>query len=79
MEVWDIEEQMEKLRAKMVESALKLGIGHPYVYELSVELDKVHNEWLKGWKQTKLKQMYMSSGHIKQINETVDDGFCTVV
>lgn len=38
---------MEVLRRKMEVTALDLGLGHPNVYELSQELDELHNQWQK--------------------------------
>ncbi len=43
----DLEEAIEALRRKMEMTALDLGIGHPSVYQLSLELDQLHNEWMK--------------------------------
>lgn len=42
-----LEEQIEATRKKMEDTAKVLGIGHPKVYQLSVELDQLHNEWLQ--------------------------------
>lgn len=79
MEVWELEKRMEELRKKMVELALKLGIGHPDVYELSVELDKLHNEWQKDWQKLKLNKMYLRSEQISHLQEVVKDGYYSVV
>lgn len=40
-----LEEKIEAARKKMEDTALALGMGHPKVYQLSVELDRLHNEW----------------------------------
>lgn len=40
-----LEEKIEATRKKMEDTAKVLGIGHPKVYQLSVELDELHNEW----------------------------------
>jgi hypothetical protein len=40
-----LEEKIEAVRKRMEETALRLGIGHPKVYQLSRELDLLHNQW----------------------------------
>jgi chromosome segregation ATPase len=40
-----LEEKIEVLRKKMEETAMQLGISHPKVYQLSRELDHLHNQW----------------------------------
>lgn len=42
-----LEEEIEAVRKKMEDTAQHLGLGHPKVYQLSVELDRLHNEWQK--------------------------------
>jgi hypothetical protein len=79
MGAWDLEVRIEKLREKMIESALRLGIGHPCVYELSVELDKLHNEWQKSCQQAKFDRIYVYPKQIKQAKETADEIYRTVV
>jgi hypothetical protein len=79
MGAWDLEERIETLRAKMVESALLLGIGHPAVYELSVELDNLHNEWQKNWQQSKHDRNYMRTHPKHHIRESLDEKYRTVV
>jgi hypothetical protein len=79
MGAWDLEERIEKLRIKMVESALLLGIGHPAVYKLSVELDNLHNEWQKNWQQSKQERNYMRARPKHQVTESLDEKYRTVV
>jgi hypothetical protein len=79
MGAWDLEERIESLRVKMVESALLLGIGHPAVYELSVELDNLHNEWQKNWQQSKQDRNYRRTHPKHQIRESLDEKYRTVV
>lgn len=79
MGAWDLEERIEKLRVKMVESALLLGIGHPAVYELSVELDNLHNEWQRNWQQTKQDRNYIRTRPKHQVKESLDAKYRTVV
>lgn len=79
MGAWDLEERIENVRIKMVESALLLGIGHPVVYELSVELDKLHNEWQKNWQKTKYERNYVLARQKQQIKEAADEKYRTVV
>ncbi|MBD1370900.1 aspartyl-phosphate phosphatase Spo0E family protein [Hazenella sp. IB182357] len=43
----DLEEQIEGLRMEMEDTAMRLGLGHPKVYQLSLELDRLHNLWEK--------------------------------
>ncbi|MGA8941357.1 MAG: Spo0E family sporulation regulatory protein-aspartic acid phosphatase [Thermoactinomyces sp.] len=40
-------EELEKVRKRMQEAADCLGLNHPKVYQLSLELDKLHNMWEK--------------------------------
>jgi hypothetical protein len=76
---WKLEERIEQLRIEMVESALLLGIGHPAVYELSVELDKLHNEWQRNWQQSKQDRTYICTLPKQQIQESMDEKYGTVV
>lgn len=39
--------QIERLREKMVHTALRFGFNHPLVLEYSQELDKQHNLIMK--------------------------------
>ncbi|MBA4542079.1 aspartyl-phosphate phosphatase Spo0E family protein [Thermoactinomyces daqus] len=40
-----LEDKIEAVRKRMGETALRLGISHPKVYQLSRELDLLHNQW----------------------------------
>lgn len=42
-----LKDKMESTRRKMVETAMTFGLNHPKVYELSLELDSLHNQWEK--------------------------------
>ncbi|MEK4799691.1 aspartyl-phosphate phosphatase Spo0E family protein [Thermoactinomyces sp. FSL K6-2592] len=40
-----LKDQLEKARKRMEEAADRFGLNHPAVYELSRELDELHNLW----------------------------------
>lgn len=40
-----LKEKLENARRRMEEAANHLGLNHPAVYELSRELDELHNLW----------------------------------
>ena len=40
-----LKEKIENARRRMEEAASHLGLNHPEVYELSRELDELHNLW----------------------------------
>lgn len=40
-----LEEEMERLRARMQHKATELGIDHPVVIRISQQLDEIHNQW----------------------------------
>lgn len=42
-----LEEKIEAIRKEMEKVAMDQGITHPQVYELSLQLDQLHNQWQK--------------------------------
>ena len=48
-----LEKRIEVVRKQMEEAALLFGIDHPTVYQLSIELDELHNEWQRQAKEQK--------------------------
>lgn len=61
-----LEERMEAVRKKMENTAMVLGIGHPKVYQLSRELDQLHNQWEQEKAKSKQEKVYhLHSNHSK--------------
>ncbi len=59
-----LKEELEKVRKRMEEAADCLGLSHPTVYQLSLELDELHNMWEKellGKRETDLIYQFCSS------------------
>jgi Spo0E like sporulation regulatory protein len=67
-----MEEKMEALRKKMEEAALLWGLGHPKVYQLSRELDWLHNQWEREWgkKRQENDKIYHLQSLILHVKET---------
>lgn len=42
---YQLEEEMERLRAFMYTKASQLGLNHPTVIQISQRLDELHNQW----------------------------------
>lgn len=63
-----LEEKIEVVRKRMEDTAMMMGLGHPVVYQLSLELDQLHNEWQKFCTQRKenVYQMRKNSMHVKE-------------
>jgi uncharacterized sporulation protein YeaH/YhbH (DUF444 family) len=67
-----MEERMEALRKKMEEAAQVWGLGHPKVYQLSRELDRLHNQWEREWgkKRKENDKIYRLHSRISNVKET---------
>lgn len=63
-----LEEKIEVVRKKMEDTAKVMGMGHPVVYQLSVELDRLHNEWHRicGDKRENIYQIRKNNIHVKE-------------
>ncbi|MDQ0416572.1 hypothetical protein J2Z48_000739 [Croceifilum oryzae] len=63
-----LEEKIEVVRLQMEETAKIMGIGHPIVYQLSVELDQLHNEWHRmcGGKRKNIYKIRKNHIHVKE-------------
>ncbi|WP_241154349.1 aspartyl-phosphate phosphatase Spo0E family protein [Staphylospora marina] len=75
-DVWKrtLEHRMEMVRRQMEETAGQLGIGHPAVYRLSLELDRLHNEW-EQWaarERNRRESRYCCAHGGCQVRETPD-------
>lgn len=68
-----LEQRIEVARRKMEDNAMVLGLGHPKVYQLSQELDRLHNQWEKeyGFEQRHLHERYMYEPKSIHGNEAV--------
>ncbi|MBA4493745.1 aspartyl-phosphate phosphatase Spo0E family protein [Paenactinomyces guangxiensis] len=64
-----LKEKMEAVRRKMEEAAKVLGLGHPKVYQLSRELDQLHNQWEKECARRKSEKIYRIHPHASQTKE----------
>ncbi|MFC7439710.1 Spo0E family sporulation regulatory protein-aspartic acid phosphatase [Laceyella putida] len=51
-------ERMECVRRRMEKAALDLGLGHPQVYQLSQEMDRLHNMWEQACSGRKRENVY---------------------
>lgn len=72
--VWihTLKEKMESTRKKMEEAAMTFGLNHPKVYELSLELDYLHNQWERACLLNKKEseRLYTLRTPIQQIKES---------
>lgn len=64
-----IEEKMEAVRKKMEKTAMVLGLDHPKVYQLSRELDQLHNQWEIECAKEKSDNIYRIHPHTSQTRE----------
>ncbi|KPC69323.1 MULTISPECIES: aspartyl-phosphate phosphatase Spo0E family protein [Laceyella] len=62
-------ERMECVRKRMEKAALDLGLGHPQVYQLSQELDHLHNMWEKSCSGRKRENVYHIRSSMVQSKE----------
>jgi len=72
--VWihTLKEKMETTRKRMEEAAMTFGLNHPEVYELSLELDRLHNQWEKACllRKHEAERVYAIRTPIQQIKES---------
>lgn len=71
-----LEEQMETVRRKMEEMALTLGLNHPKVYQLSQELDQLHNQWELERRNERRYRLHL---HTSQTNEHTDEKIYRII
>lgn len=65
-----LQEELEKVRKRMVEAADCLGLNHPMVYQLSLELDKLHNKWEKElFNKKETDRIYQFRSPVNTVNE----------
>lgn len=65
-------ERMESVRRRMEKAALDLGLGHPQVYQLSQELDDLHNMWEQVCSVRRRENVYHIRSNMvpaKEVNE----------
>lgn len=76
-----LEQRIELARKKMEDSAMILGLGHPKVYQLSQELDRLHNQWEKeyGFEHRQSEQSYRYEGNLIHVNEARIERYKIVV
>lgn len=76
-----LEQRIEVARKKMEDSAIVLGLGHPKVYQLSQELDRLHNQWEKeyGFEHKQTEQFYRYESKPIHVNEPGLDLYKIVV
>ncbi|WP_244527585.1 aspartyl-phosphate phosphatase Spo0E family protein [Lihuaxuella thermophila] len=64
-----LEERMEAVRKKMEDTAMILGLGHPKVYQLSRELDHLHNQWERECAKKKGDKIYRIHCNASKVKE----------
>jgi hypothetical protein len=64
-----LEEKMEAIRKEMEDVARMWGLGHPEVYELSQELDVLHNLWEKECAKKKAEKIYHIHPNASKVRE----------
>lgn len=64
-----LEEKIEEIRREMEQVAMNQGITHPEVYQLSLQLDQLHNQWQKEYTKKKRETHYYLSGHTLHVKE----------
>ena len=64
-----LEEKIEEIRREMEQVAMNQGITHPEVYQLSLELDQLHNQWQKEYTKKKHETDYYLSSHTLHVKE----------
>jgi hypothetical protein len=74
-----LEEKMEAIRKEMEEAAKMWGLGHPEVYELSQELDALHNLWEKECVKKKVEKIYHIRPNASKVRERGIAPFYNVV
>lgn len=76
-----LEQRIELARKKMEDSAMILGLGHPKVYQISQELDRLHNQWEKeyGFEHRQSEQRYRYEANLMNVNESEMDLYKIVV
>jgi hypothetical protein len=65
----ELEEQIEAIRREMEQVAIHQGITHPQVYQLSLQLDKLHNQWQKQQTKESREPAYCLHRQDLQVNE----------
>lgn len=64
-----LEEKIEAIRKEMEQVAMDQGITHPQVYELSLQLDQLHNQWQREYMKKKCEKKYSLRQHAFQVKE----------
>lgn len=64
-----LEEKIEAIRKEMERVAMDQGITHPEVYQLSLQLDQLHNEWQKEYMKKKCEKKYSLKQRAFQVKE----------
>lgn len=66
-----LEQRIELARKKMEDNAMILGLGHPKVYQLSQELDRLHNQWEKEYGfEHRQSERYHYDSKLIHVNES---------
>jgi fructosamine-3-kinase len=73
-----LEQRIEMVRKKMEDTAVVLGLGHPKVYYLGQELDRLHNQWEKEYGFQR-KQTYGYDTKPQYVKESNQDLYKIVV
>ncbi|SMO82695.1 aspartyl-phosphate phosphatase Spo0E family protein [Melghirimyces algeriensis] len=71
---YQLEEEMERLRAFMYTKASQLGLNHPTVIQISQRLDELHNQWNREQglhSKKKDQQIYFIQRYSSNIREAV--------
>lgn len=64
-----LEEKIEAIRKEMEQVAMDQGITHPKVYQLSLQLDQLHNQWQKEHTKKKREKQYYLHQHSFRVKE----------
>ena len=65
-----LEEKIEAIRKEMEKVAMDQGITHPQVYELSLQLDQLHNQWQKEHMKKKRGKKHSLRNRAFQVKES---------
>ncbi|MBA4602298.1 Spo0E family sporulation regulatory protein-aspartic acid phosphatase [Thermoactinomyces mirandus] len=69
-----LKERLETVRRRMEEAADCLGLNHPTVYQLSLELDQLHNMWEKEiFNKRETDRICRFRSPVKPVNERSKD------
>lgn len=65
-----LEEKIEAIRREMEKVAMEQGITHPQVYELSLQLDQLHNQWQREHMKKKDEKKHSLQERVFQVKES---------